>query len=177
MDIGNGLKEMRKRRRLTLKELAGETGLSPAYLSNVENNATSPTLANLQKICQALRISMAELLVDNPPAPTRVLPAAERKVLFVTGSGIVYKLLFDQSNTVKITSMTIPADNYGEEMSWGHHDDELGIVAEGSLLLGIGEEEHLLNQGDFIYIQAHEVHKYKKIGEGPCTVYWIYVPE
>ncbi|MDL2254349.1 helix-turn-helix domain-containing protein [Ruminococcaceae bacterium OttesenSCG-928-I18] len=177
MYIGDSLKEIRKKKQLTLKQLAETADLSAAYLSKLENNLTSPTLANLQKICEALQITMAEFLIDDQEDPPRVLKKSERPELFKTGSGILYKLLFDRSTKVKIISMTIQEDNYKEEMSWGHHDDELGIVAEGSLVITIGEDNYVLLPGDFIYIKAHEVHQYKKVGEGACTVYWIYVPE
>lgn len=175
--IGDSLKEIRKKKQLTLKQLADITDLSAAYLSKLENNLTSPTLANLQKICEALQITMAAFLLNKQEELPVVLKKKERPELFTTGSGIVYNLIFDRSSIVKIISMTIQADNYKEEMSWGHHDDELGIVAEGSLVVTIDEENYVLLPGDFIYIKAHSVHKYKKVGEGVCTVYWIYVPE
>ena len=175
--IGDSLNQIRRHKQLTLKQLAEKTALSAAYLSKLENNLTSPTLANLQKICEALQITMAEFLKDKQQDPPRILKKSERPVLFTTGSGVKYQLLFDTSAKVKIISSTIQEDNYKEEMSWGHHDIELGIVAEGSLVVTIGEEDNVLHPGDLIYIKPHEVHKYRKLGEGACTVYWIYVPK
>ncbi len=177
MHIGDSLKEIRKQKQLTLKQLADKTELSAAYLSKLENDHTSPNLINLQKICEALQITMADFLNEKSEETPRIVKSSARPDLFTTGSGILYQLIFDRSAKTKIISMKIQKDNYKEEMSWGHHDDELGIVAEGSLVVTIGEDNFVLLPGDFIYIKAHEVHHYKKVGEGPCTVYWIYIPE
>ena len=47
---------------MTLKELAELTQLSVGYLSILERGLSNPTIANLHKICNALNITMANLL-------------------------------------------------------------------------------------------------------------------
>ena len=48
--IGTRVRNLRKRRGVTLTELGHETGLSPAFISNLERNLCSPTLDNIQRI-------------------------------------------------------------------------------------------------------------------------------
>ena len=66
MNIGNRIKYLRKKRNLTLQQLTEITGLSTGYLSNLERNLTSPTLINLQQICEALSINITDLLNSLP---------------------------------------------------------------------------------------------------------------
>ena len=47
---------------MTLQELAQATGLSTGYISNIERNMTSPTLSNLQKICEVFDTSLGDLI-------------------------------------------------------------------------------------------------------------------
>lgn len=176
MDFGNSLKNHRKNKKLTLAELAELTGLSISYLSKLENNATTPTLANMQKLCEALQISMIELLEEKPAqSAVRFIRPSEQPHIFSTVSGVHYHMLFDKAPQAKIVSMTIEADNFHEELSWGHHYDEFGIVIEGSMEISVSGETYCMSQGDMIFIQAHELHKYKKIGPGKCLSFWIYV--
>lgn len=60
MDIGNRIQEIRKASNMTAKELAQRIELSPSFISAVENNASKLSLATLNKICDALGITLAE---------------------------------------------------------------------------------------------------------------------
>lgn len=176
MNFGNSLKNHRKNKKLTLAELAELSALSISYLSKLENNATTPTLANMQKLCEALQISMIELLEEKPTQEAvRVIRPAKQPHIFSTASGVHYHMLFDKAPQAKIISMVIEADNFQEELSWGHHYDEFGLVIEGSMEISVGGEAYSLSPGDIIFIQAHEIHKYKKTGAEKCVSYWIYV--
>ena len=56
MDFGSSLRKHRKERKLTLAALGKLTGLSISYLSKLENGVSTPSLANMQKLCEALQI-------------------------------------------------------------------------------------------------------------------------
>ncbi|MCJ0952503.1 helix-turn-helix domain-containing protein [Mammaliicoccus sciuri] len=176
MDFGNALKKLRKQKQYTLTNLAAEIGLSVSYLSNLENNITSPTLTNLQSICEALGVSMVELLEDSHAQKAYVVRENERTQLFSTNSGVDYHLVNGKLPQAQVISMTIEEDNYAEEVSWGHHYDEIGIVVEGALEITVSDETYQLFKGDTIYIKSHKAHKYKKLGPGVCKSYWIYPP-
>ena len=44
-NIGSKIKKLRKARKLTLQDVAQETGFSPALISQIENNNVSPPIA------------------------------------------------------------------------------------------------------------------------------------
>ena len=60
MDIGSRIRDLRKSHNLKIVTLAGKVGLTREYLSNLEHNVNTPSLSTLQKICDALEVSMAE---------------------------------------------------------------------------------------------------------------------
>jgi len=62
MTIGQRIREMRRQREKTLKELAEATDLSLTYLSDVERDRTQPSLKTLQRIAQGLSITTTDLM-------------------------------------------------------------------------------------------------------------------
>lgn len=62
MDIGSAIKEFRKKRGLTQKDLAQKSGLSANALCTLERNLSFPTKETIEKICTALGIPVSFLL-------------------------------------------------------------------------------------------------------------------
>ena len=66
MDIGQKLKELRVRKNLTQEELADRAELSKGFISQIERNLTSPSIATLMDILQCLGTSTAEFFSETP---------------------------------------------------------------------------------------------------------------
>jgi transcriptional regulator with XRE-family HTH domain len=62
MDIGNTIKELRKKKGLKQNELAEKVHLTQAYLSKIENNSKEPSLSSLKAIAESLEIPLPILL-------------------------------------------------------------------------------------------------------------------
>ena len=62
MRLKDRLRELRKTRDLTLKNLAEETGLSVSYLSDIERGRTNPSLKTMEALASALDVTMQMLL-------------------------------------------------------------------------------------------------------------------
>jgi len=77
--LGQRLLALREARRLSLRTLAERVGLSASFLSQVERDETSPSIASLEKIAQALGVDLAQLFAQAPVDP--VVRASERSVL------------------------------------------------------------------------------------------------
>ncbi|MCK5913067.1 MAG: helix-turn-helix transcriptional regulator, partial [Desulfuromusa sp.] len=58
-NIGQKIKTLRKERKLTLQDVANETGFSPALISQIENNNVSPPIATLSKIARFFDVKMS----------------------------------------------------------------------------------------------------------------------
>ena len=60
MDIGKKLKELRLQNDLTLNDLASRSELSKGFLSQVERNLTTPSIATLEDILEALGSNLSD---------------------------------------------------------------------------------------------------------------------
>ena len=56
MEIGLKIKELRLKKQLTQEELADRCELTKGYISQLENDLTSPSIATLKDILQRRRI-------------------------------------------------------------------------------------------------------------------------
>lgn len=64
MSIGENIKNIRRNRKMTILDVKKITGLSKSTISDIENNKTSPTAATLQKIADALKVSIEDFFQD-----------------------------------------------------------------------------------------------------------------
>src|SRR5262245_54643494 len=69
MQLGKKIRDLRCRRGLTVQQLAEASGLSKGFISQVENDRTSPSLATLRDLARALETSVAYLVVEEEQAP------------------------------------------------------------------------------------------------------------
>ncbi|MFC0476132.1 helix-turn-helix domain-containing protein [Robertmurraya beringensis] len=61
--IGKNIYDIRKRRGLTLTELAERAGIAKSYLSNIERNLNqNPSINVIEKIASVLEVDLKELL-------------------------------------------------------------------------------------------------------------------
>ena len=64
MDIGHKIKQLRIQKGLTLEELASRSELTKGFLSQLERNLTSPSIATLNDIVEALGSSLSDFFKE-----------------------------------------------------------------------------------------------------------------
>ena len=64
MNIGNKIKELRIEKNLTQEELANRAELSKGFISQLERNLTSPSIATLIDILQCLGTNLTEFFAE-----------------------------------------------------------------------------------------------------------------
>ncbi|MCY8228742.1 helix-turn-helix transcriptional regulator [Bacillus spizizenii] len=62
MSLGQAIKLIRKDSRLTQEELAELANLSRSYVADIERGRYSPSMSTLEKISEALNITVADIL-------------------------------------------------------------------------------------------------------------------
>lgn len=171
--IGENIKSIRKNKSFTLQDISDATELSLGYLSKLERNMTSPTIANLQKICSALDITMTEL-VSSFEDNKILIKKDDRKTIFESKTNVRYEMTTEGVRNLEGVCMIID-DNSKENISYKHRTDEFGIVTKGSMEMTINGTKYILEEGDAIYIEAESAHSFKKLKNGECISYWTYL--
>ena len=176
MLVGERLKALRKAQSLTLQQLADETGLSIGYLSNLERDRTSPTIAALFKICSVLQEDISTFL-QAYDKKTHVIRKDERETTYFKASKVKFESITQKGAALKGYCITVaPGGVSGgshEARPQAHNNDEIGIILSGSVEFMIGDETYILNEGDTLYIEANTPHHFRNTGKVDCILYNI----
>jgi len=79
VDVEERLRELRRRRRATLRTVAERSGLSESFISQVERRRSNASIASLRRIAEALGVSVADLF--EPAGRPRVVRRDDRPTL------------------------------------------------------------------------------------------------
>lgn len=169
--IGYSVRGHRRDKGMTLQQLSEATGLSVGYLSNLERNANSPTLVNIQKICEALGISFYTLLERNKEENIIIRRNQREKLISEENNMVLENIDFGLENESFIY-MTIEPDGAGDGLHWVHEYDEVGTVFKGRLSLELDNQTFELEEGDTIIIKANTRHCYFNKTNESCISYW-----
>jgi transcriptional regulator with XRE-family HTH domain len=199
--MGDHLRAARRRRHLSLRDLAGRLGLSPSLISQVETGRARPSVSTLYAIASELDVSLDELLFNDaarggrssvdppltlvpPDAPVAaratqavdpVQRADDRKVIRLA-SGVVWERLTTESvpgiDFLYVTYEVGGASSPEHEFQ-RHGGHEWGFVISGRLGVTIGFEEHELGPGDSISIDSTVPHRLYNRGTVPVHGIWF----
>lgn len=164
--VGEAVRGIRRRRGLTLAEVATASGLSQSFLSQMERGLVRASYLSLNRIARALGTSPQDLLAQGAEERASVVRAHEGEVfddarLLVRGDRRLRALEFAQ----------VPAE-YGD--AYTHAEEELMYVADGVIELETdGAERVLLGPGDTVYLAAHVPHRWRRVGEAPLRVIMV----
>lgn len=159
--VGRQIRRWRTERGLTLAGVADRSGLNVGYLSQIENDKASPSLAVLGQIAEALDVAPAWFLMNDAPPP-RVVRANERPVTTVEG-GHVEHVDGRTSRDVSILEVIgTPGSRVGAH---AHPGDEHHIVLRGRMRLTQGEHSVEVGPGDYVRWDGSIPHDAEILGE------------
>jgi transcriptional regulator with XRE-family HTH domain len=175
--IGAGLRRARRRKGLTLREVATDAGVTESFLSQVERDVASPSIATLRRVAVALGLSIGEILDEAGPHG-QLVRAAERRVVTYPGLDARDEFLTDGGGgrLQVIMSLIEPGGGTGAEAYAHESDEECLIVLDGCLDLWVGEESYRLNVGDAIRYSSRVPHRNQNPGPEQARVLFVLTP-
>lgn len=174
--IGDQLKAARLARRKTLAEVADSAGLTKGFLSKIERDQASASVASLIRICETLGLSVGDLF--NAPAGDVVRRAAYPPINF-GGTGMIEYLLTPngERRLQAILSEIEPGGGSGDEPYSLPADVEFVFVVAGRLAVTLRDEEVVLEAGDALTFAPHVPHTFRSAHEdGSTQVLWVFSP-
>ena len=177
LQLGPRIRALRQARNVTLRELAARAGVTESFLSQVEREVTSPSIASVQRIARALDLAIAELFTEEPPRG-RVVRRAERRRIAYPGLHAVDEFLTaGMSGRLQVILSTIePGGGTGDEPYAHDSDEEVVIVLSGQLELWVADERHVLEEGDSIAYSSRLLHRNVNSSDRPATVLFCVTP-
>jgi transcriptional regulator with XRE-family HTH domain len=175
--IGRSLRAARRRQGMTLRAVADRAGVTESFLSQVERDIASPSIATLRRIAMALGTSIGTLL-DSAGPHGQLVRRADRKIVTYPGLGARDAFLTDGANArlQVIESLIEPGGGTGPDAYAHESDEECLVVLEGSLDLWVGDEEYRLEAGDAIRYPSRVAHRNQNPGPGQARILFVLTP-
>lgn len=177
-NIGAKIKELRRAKKMTLQDVANETGFSTALISQIENNNVSPPIATLSKIAHFFDVKIGHFFTESEEeCPYEVLRSSERtaipKVVSQDGTnhGYFFESLSVRKQNKKMDPFLLTLNTKVTNTdTYSHNGEEFLFVMHGSAELLLDERRIVLNAGDSVYFDANLKHRLISAGSDEVKV-------
>ena len=174
MQLGTKIKDMRLQLNLTQEELADRCELTKGYISQLENDLTSPSIATLGDILDALGSSFSEFFRDEK---NEKVVFSENDYIEKESDGSVQNWLVPnaQKNLMEPLSVELaPHASTAEDVP--HEGEEFGFVLDGKITLSLGKKKYVCHKGESFYYSADRTHKISNESNNKAKFIWISSP-
>ncbi|WP_089741874.1 helix-turn-helix domain-containing protein [Gracilibacillus ureilyticus] len=165
MDIGTKIRAIRNRKKITIAKMCEGTGLSKGFISNIENNNTSPSINTLNTIAEYLDVPLPYLLLNKNQHMKTVRKSERRTSTF---NHLKIEHLASKGGLRNMIVEFPPNTSIGEPHS--HEGEESHLVIKGRVLAEQGEDSVILEEGDSFSWNASVPHFVKNIGESKAIL-------
>lgn len=186
---GSRIREMRKRRWLTLKEVAEATGYTIGHISQIERDLKSPSLVALRKIAACLNCSEVWLIMDDSELSAKsseegkkskesyLMRKENRIPMKIPEIDVSYSIFtpskLPNAQEAQMTGLIVrlkPNTWVTEKMiSHGNYDESL-LLLKGELELRIDNSTYMIYEGDSFYIPKNCLHNYLNTSNEEATI-------
>ena len=174
MDLGGKIKQMRNQKGLTQEELADRCELTKGYISQLENNLNSPSIATLTDILSALGSNLSEFFQEEK----------QEKVVFTKdeffekdSDGVLWKWLIPNAQKNMMEPVLVElAEGVSMAGDIPHEGEEFGYVLSGSIVLHIGSKKYRVKRAESFYYKPNAVHYIENKGKTNAKVLWVSTP-
>ncbi|MGW9100400.1 helix-turn-helix domain-containing protein [Priestia megaterium] len=166
MDIGTKIRSLRNRKKITIAQMCEGTGLSKGFISNVENNNTSPSINTLSTIAEFLGVPLPYLLLEKNQHMRVVRKEARTNSSF---NNLKIEHLASKGGLRTMIVEFPPGASIGERHA--HEGEECHLVLEGKILAEQGEDSFIVEEGDSFSWNASVPHFVKNVGNVKAVVF------
>jgi transcriptional regulator with XRE-family HTH domain len=177
ISVGKRLREIRTLRGLSLKSLAGMSGLNINTLSLIENERTSPSVSTLQQLAQSLQVSITEFFENNHGS----------KEIIHQKQGQRPRVSFEHSAMEDLAAgmphfgaePLIVTLNPGADSGKNpivHTGREFVYCIDGHVTYIVKSQKYLLDPGDSLVFEAYLPHQWKNSDSAPSHILLVLCP-
>ena len=174
MEIGIKLKELRLKNQLTQEELADRSELTKGYISQLENDLTSPSIATLKDILQALGSSLSEFFSEDEEEPL-VFTKEDYFLKEGENSSVTWLVPTAQKNAMEPIMLRLKG-GAATEKDLPHDVEEFGYVQKGTIKVCVGKRDCEAKEGESFYFRSNKTHYLVNLTDEEAVVLWLSCP-
>ena len=176
MEIGEKLRELRIQRGLTQEELADRCELSKGFISQVERELASPSIATLKDMLECLGVTLQSFFSDT----------SKEKIVFSPqdmfekedpeqGLKITWLVPDAQKNSMEPILLELEPGAQSQVLP-PLEGEEFGYVLRGQITLVLGKKRMVVRKGDSFCLHPSATHHIENTGAKPAAVLWVSTP-
>jgi len=164
--LGDALRRLRDRERVSIRTLASKCGFSPSFISQVELNQASPSLASLERIATGLGVTLGEFFLTAERSGPALVRSSHRLVLQSGWSSSQIESLGSPGigNRLEALLVTIRPEGTSGKRMYPSNTELFAMVLAGSVRLELPDGTQVLRRGDAITIPAGTPHRWENKG-------------
>ena len=157
--VGVKIKKARLDKKITLEQMANETGLSINLIKSIESGDKQPSVSQILQISKALEIDSSLLLKDSN------LEKAMYKIFKERTENYAYETLTPGAEKKHLRAFRISIEAMQEHkgISYQHEGEEFIYVLKGHVEVTVGENVNTLHWGESLHFNSGINHKIKNI--------------
>ena len=160
--IGEKIKKVRKKKKISLDRVANDTGCSIDYLKEIEANKVIPPVGTLLRISRALEIDSGFLLREQESTVERRVKAYTKRT-----ENYSYTTLTPgaENKHLKAFRVTVDAMKDHKGVGYQHEGEEFVYMLAGQIEVTVGDHVNRLKQGESLHFNSWTRHKLRNIGD------------
>jgi len=155
--IGEHIRRLRSDRGLSVRAFAAQTGFSPSFISQLENGQVSPSLGSLQKIAEALGVTLGEFFAAAETGDEPLIVRVEdRSRMDSTWTDAHIEALGAMARSRRLEPVLVIFGPGGKSGQHPHAPsrEEFAFVLTGEVTLTLADEENVMRRGDAVTLPA-----------------------
>ena len=174
MELGKKIKRMRNQKGLTQSELADRCELTKGYISQLENDLNSPSIATLTDILAALGSNLAEFFQEEKEEK---IVFSKKEFIEKDSEGVFWRWLIPNAQKNMMEPVFVELDESVETAGdIPHEGEEFGYVLEGKIAILLGNKRYVCKKGEAFYYPANKPHSIVNQGKNKAKFLWISTP-
>ncbi len=175
--LGQRLRQSRRQRELSIRQLAQRAGLSVGMVSQMERGMSAPSLRTLRLLANTLDVPISWFFPDSPQAVAErryIVRSDQRRRLNVPHVGIVQEVVSPPDpGAIEIYEITLePGSSSGAE-AYSHEGEKAGLVLTGLLTIQLDNETYTLEPGDSFRFPSTVSHRFANPTSANTRLIWI----
>lgn len=176
MEIGEKLRELRIQRGLTQEELADRCELSKGFISQVERELASPSIATLKDMLECLGITLQAFFSDDASEKVVFSPQDMfEKENAEQGLKITWLVPDAQKNSMEPILLELEPGGTSQILP-PHEGEEFGYLLKGQIVLHAGKRRYTVRKGDSFCLHPSVTHSIENTSTKPAVVLWVSTP-
>ncbi|ADB49937.1 XRE family transcriptional regulator [Conexibacter woesei] len=168
--LGPRLRELRRRRGLSIKAAADRAGISASFLSLVEREQSDLAMSRLMRLLQLYGATLTELIGAEPRPPSDIVRHGEELHILSPGEHIDAYLLVADTDRPLVPMIWVYAPGAGMEEPIVPLTDQFSYVIDGAVAVETDDGTERLGPGDTIYMRAGRRYRIHNDAEQPARL-------